>query len=106
MRRTGPEKGWRMPAWGVKLPPERAVRLTAGLIMFVYVTCHLVSHATGLLLLDGIQGIGHDILLAPWRTPIGLSVLLTAFLTHLGLGLRALYRRRHLRMPAIEAWQL
>ncbi len=28
------------------------------------------------------------------------------FLTHLGLGLYALYRRRTLRMPAIEAWQL
>jgi adenylate cyclase len=45
-------------------------------------------------------------LLAPWRTPVGLGLLLAAFLTHLGLGLKALYRRRHLRMPAIEAWQL
>jgi hypothetical protein len=74
--------------------------------MFVYATCHLISHATGLFLLDSIERIGHDIILAPWRTPIGLSLLLAAFLTHLGLGLWALYRRRHLRMPAIEAWQL
>jgi adenylate cyclase len=88
------------------LPLERTVRLTAGLIMFSYATCHLVSHATGLFLLDGIQRIGHDIVLAPWRTTAGLSILLAAFLTHLGLGLTALYRRRHLRMPAIEAWQL
>jgi adenylate cyclase len=89
-----------------KLPSERSIRLTAGLIMFSYATCHLISHATGLFLLDAIERIGHDIILAPWRTPFGLSLLLAAFLTHLGLGLRALYRRRHLRMPAIEAWQL
>ena len=74
--------------------------------MFTYATCHLISHATGLFLLDSIERIGHDIILAPWRTPFGLSLLLAAFLTHLGLGLWALYRRRHLRMPAIEAWQL
>jgi adenylate cyclase len=45
-------------------------------------------------------------LLAPWRnTPMRLA-LLACFVTHGGLGLRALYRRRHLRMPAIEAFQL
>ncbi len=74
--------------------------------MFIYATCHLISHATGLFLLNAVERIGHDIILAPWRTPFGLSLLLAAFLTHLGLGLWALYRRRHLRMPAIEAWQL
>lgn len=95
-----------MPVGGVKLPPERSIRLAAGLIMFAYATCHLISHATGIFLLGALQGVGHDILLAPWRTPVGLTILLAAFLVHLGLGLWALYRRRHLRMPAIEAWQL
>jgi adenylate cyclase len=95
-----------MGALQVKLPSERMIRLTAGLIMFTYATFHLVSHATGLFLLDGIQKVGHDILLAPWRTTAGLCILLIAFATHLALGLTALYRRRHLRMPAIEAWQL
>ena len=95
-----------LPAFQVKLPPERSVRLACGLILFSYAGCHFLSHATWLLLLEGIQAIGHDILLAPWRTPVGLLTLLAAFLIHLGLGLKALYRRRHLRMPAIEAWQL
>jgi adenylate cyclase len=95
-----------MDLFRVKLPPERAIRLTAGLVMFSYATCHLISHATGLFLVNILQSVGHDILLAPWRTPVGLLLLLTSFLTHLGLGLKALYRRRHLRMPAIEAWQL
>jgi len=89
-----------------KLPTERTIRITTGLVMFSYVTCHFVSHATGLFLLNTLQSVGHDIILAPWRTPAGLLLLSASFLTHLGLGLTALYRRRHLRMPAIEAWQL
>jgi adenylate cyclase len=90
----------------LRLPTARATRLVAGLIMFSYATCHLASHATGLFLLDTLEAVGHDIVLAPWRTPVGLILLLLAFLIHLGLGLAALYRRRHLRMPPIEAWQL
>jgi len=85
---------------------ERSVRLTAGLIMFSYAICHLTSHAMGLFLLPGIEGIGHRFILAPWRTPVGLTILLASFTVHLCLGLWALFRRRHLRMPAIEAWQL
>jgi len=46
------------------------------------------------------------VLLAPWQTNTGLIVLYTAFLVHGLLGFYALHRRRHLRMPASEAWQL
>ena len=91
--------------WGVKAPFERNVRLTAGLTLFVYAACHFLSHAFGLFGLQAVQAMGHDILLAPWRTPVGLAVLFAAFFTHLALGFRGLYRRRHLRMPVIEAWQ-
>jgi adenylate cyclase len=90
----------------VKLPLERTIRVGTGLILFAYAANHLISHATGLFLLDAIQAIGHDILMRPWRTPVGLSLLLAAFLVHVGLGLNALFRRRHLRMPALEAVQL
>ncbi len=90
----------------VKLPPERSIRLAAGLILFAYAGTHFASHASGVFLLGAIQAIGHDILMRPWRTPVGLTVLLASFLVHIGLGLTALYRRRHLRMPALEAAQL
>jgi adenylate cyclase len=95
-----------MLAARVRLPSERSIRLATGLIMFAYAACHFISHATGIFLLGTLQAVGHDILLAPWRTPEGLSILLASFVIHLVLGLWALYRRRHLRMPAIEAWQL
>jgi adenylate cyclase len=46
------------------------------------------------------------VLLKPWQTFVGLFALYGSFLLHGALGLRAFYRRRHLRMPASEAWQL
>jgi len=45
-------------------------------------------------------------LLAPWQSYVGLSALYGSFLVHGALGLLALYRRRHLRMPASEVAQL
>src|SRR5579872_3604395 len=105
MQTRGGNRGL-MKLSSMKLPSERTIRITTGLIMFAYVTCHFLSHATGLFLLNTLQSVGHDIILAPWRTPAGLVLLAASFLTHLSLGLYALFRRRHLRMPAIEAWQL
>jgi len=46
------------------------------------------------------------VLLGPWQTNIGLTVLYSSFLVHGLLGLYAFHRRRHLRLPASEAWQL
>jgi adenylate cyclase len=90
----------------VRPPPERSIRLATGLFMFSYAACHFISHATGLLLLDNMELVGRNFVLAPWRnTPMRIA-LLACFVTHCGLGLRALYRRRTLRMPSIEAFQL
>ena len=95
-----------MPALKVNSPSERSIRLASGLFMFSFAVCHFLSHATGLFLLDNMELIGRHVLLAPWRnTPMRVA-LLVCFVVHAGLGLRALYRRRHLRMPAIEAIQL
>jgi adenylate cyclase len=52
------------------------------------------------------MGVASYFLLKPWQTPVGLLALHSSFLTHGALGLFALYRRRHLRMPASEGWQL
>jgi adenylate cyclase len=95
-----------MLALKVNPPSERSIRLISGLFMFSFATSHFLSHATGLLLLDNMELVGRGVFLAPWRnTPMRMALLL-CFVTHCGLGLRALYRRRHLSMPAIEAVQL
>ena len=84
---------------------ERPVRLTTGLILFAFATSRLINHAFGIRSIDTMQA-ASVVLLAPWQTNTGLLVPYTAFLLHGLLGFYALYRRRHLRMPASEAWQL
>ena len=84
---------------------ERPLRLTTGLILFSYATCHFINHAFGIRSVDAMQA-ASAYLLAPWQTRVGLWVLYSSFIVHALLGLHALFRRRHLRMPAGEAWQL
>lgn len=84
----------------------RTIRLVTGLVLFTYAACHFLSHATGIFHLTSMETVGRGILLAPWRSTPGLALLLTAFFVHGGLGMLALIRRQHLRMPALEAWQL
>jgi adenylate cyclase len=84
---------------------ERPVRLTTGMILFAFATSHLLNHALGIRSIEAMQA-ASAILLAPWQTDAGLIVLYTSFLVHGLLGLYALHRRRHLRLPASEAWQL
>jgi adenylate cyclase len=88
------------------LPMERSIRLISGLILFGFAMCHFLSHATGLLLLDVMDRVGRRVLLAPWHTWVGVLILFGAVFIHAALGLKALWRRRHLHIPAREAWQL
>jgi adenylate cyclase len=86
-------------------PLVRKVRLAAGLILFTYVFLHLTNHSLGLVSYRAMEtGLGWALVL--WRSLPGTAVLYGAFLTHLALGLWALYRRRTLRRPAWEALQL
>ena len=84
---------------------ERPLRLVSGLILFAYATSHLVNHAFGIRSIEAMSA-ASLVLLNPWQTLPGLTLLYTSFFAHGLLGLYALYRRRHLRMPAGEAWQL
>src|SRR5712672_2749116 len=83
-------------------PLVRPLRLATGLTLFAYATSHLINHAFGIHSVGAFQAAGLA-LLKPWQTVPGHLVLYTAFLVHGSLGLYALYRRRHLRIPANEA---
>jgi adenylate cyclase len=78
-------------------------RLTTGLTLLFYVLTHNLNHALGLISLSAMEA-GRSVFLGFWR-PLE-PVLLLAALLHLSIGLRALYRRKSLRMPAMEAIQL
>src|SRR5262249_39858291 len=84
---------------------ERPIRMTTGLILFTFATSHLIDHALGIRSIDLMQA-ASAYLLAPWQSFGGLIILYTCFFAHGLLGFYALYRRRHLRLPASEAWQL
>jgi adenylate cyclase len=83
----------------------RRLRLGTGLVLFTYVTTHLLNHALGLVSLAAMDA-ARPWFLALWRNPAGTLLLYGSLLTHLALALWSLYRRRHLRMPAWEASQL
>jgi adenylate cyclase len=83
----------------------RRLRISTGLILFTYLTTHFLNHALGLISLEAMEA-GRWWFLALWRNPIGTLALYGALLTHFTLALVALYRRRHLRMPALELTQL
>ena len=78
-------------------------RLATGLILFFYVLTHNLNHALGLISLSAMEA-GRMVFLGFWR-PLEPMLLLAALL-HLAIGLRALYRRKSLRMPFLEAAQL
>ena len=81
------------------------LRLSSGLILFAYVTTHLLNHALGLESLRLAEW-GRGWFLAVWRSPPGTMVLYGSLATHILLALLAVYRRRHLRMPAWELVRL
>jgi len=83
----------------------RVLRLSAGLVLLTYLTTHYLNHALGIVSLAAMEA-GRVWFLWFWRQPLVSLVLYTALITHIFLGLWALYRRQTLRMPAWEATQL
>ena len=83
----------------------RAVRLWSGVILFVYVSMHLLNHALGLVSLSAMEA-GRVWFLAVWRNPVGTGVLYGSLSTHILLTMWSLYSRRSLRMHRWEVSQL
>ncbi|MBW8754930.1 MAG: adenylate/guanylate cyclase domain-containing protein [Sphingomonadales bacterium] len=80
-------------------------RLTAGLVLFTYVSLHLINLSLGLVSIAAMDAMLAVVILF-WGHWSVQAVLLTSLLTHFGLALRALFRRRTLRMPKRECAQL
>ena len=81
---------------------RRNLRLASGLLLFAYVTLHLVCHALGLVSLDAAEaGLRATVLL--WHSGPGTVLLYGAAALHIGLALLAIYDRRTLRMAPLNA---
>jgi len=83
----------------------RRLRLGTGLVLFGYVSTHLLNHAVGLLSLEALE-VARRVFVWFWRLPPLTIALYGSLLIHLTLAFVALYRRRSLRMPLSEAAQL
>jgi adenylate cyclase len=83
----------------------RRIRLWTGLILFLYATMHLLNQAFGIRSVDAMD-MAARVLFDPWQSMPGRVLLYGGLTIHATLGLRALYRRRHLRLPAVDAVQL
>lgn len=84
---------------------ERRLRLWTGLVLFVFVATHLLNHALGLVSLEAAEA-GRLVFLRFWRGPIGTALFYPSLVAHVGLVLWAIYQRRRLRLPILEAVRL
>ena len=87
------------------IPWERTTRLWAGLILFVFVTTHLLNHAVGIFGVDAMQAV-QEWRIAIWRSWPGTFLLYGALIVHVILVLKRLVLRRTWRMPLKEAFQI
>jgi adenylate cyclase len=81
------------------------LRLGTGLIMFIYVTGHLLNHALGLISVQVMQSVT-AIFVGPWRTVPGMILLGGALVIHMAVALSSFWRRRNFRLKTWEAVQL
>jgi len=95
-------RAWRVLRRRVTL---RRVRLATGLVLFSYVTIHLGNHALGNASFDTMEDV-LDFLSYIWLDRTVTVVLYGSLLTHLGLGLWALYSRRWHSVRPPEVVQL
>ncbi len=89
----------------VRATGARQVRLVCGVILFAYVVSHFLNHALGNISVEAMEaGVYYHTLF--WQfLPVSI-IFYTAALTHMGLGIYALYERRQFRWRTIEPLQL
>jgi adenylate cyclase len=80
-------------------------RLGAGVVLFAYVSTHLLNHCLGNISLAAMES-GRFVFLGLWRNPVGTTLLYGALSVHILLVLYSLFRRRTLRLPRHEAIQV
>ncbi|OCC03210.1 hypothetical protein BA190_19705 [Labrys sp. WJW] len=88
-----------------RLPRERELRLWAGVVLFAFVTTHLLNHALGVFGVTTMEAVQRWRIWA-WQSYGGTTLLYGALLTHATLALKRLTTRRISRMPLEELVQI
>ncbi|WPB58743.1 adenylate/guanylate cyclase domain-containing protein [Xylophilus sp. GOD-11R] len=88
-----------------RLPTQRGLRWTSGLVLLAYVALHLLDHALGLVSLATAES-ALDAAHRFWHSLPGTALLYGAAGVHLALAFAAVWERRSLRLPPAEAVRL
>lgn len=83
----------------------RRLRLFSGLVLFTYITSHLINHTLGIFSLALAES-GLRLALMLWRIPVISFLLYGAAAIHFALALWTLYGRREWRLPPLEILRL
>lgn len=83
----------------------RSVRLASGLALGAFLLTHFINLSAGLISPRAMDAV-RPFLTGLWSNPVGFCVLYSSLSVHVGLTLRALYRRRTLAMSGGEILQL
>jgi len=83
----------------------RRIRLLTGLVMFAYLTQHLLNHALGVVSLPLAEG-ALKLAIVFWRNPVATIALYGAAAVHFALALWTLYSRGEWHLPLIEIVRL
>lgn len=110
------------PSWKMKTPHQLAfhlrqflaldahaslgqLRWSSGLVLWIYVALHLANHGMGLVSLYAAETMRMEAQML-WRSIPGTVVLYGALVIHGAMALVAVWQRRSLRMPVMEAIRL
>ena len=80
------------------------LRLGSGIVLFCYVSLHLLNHALGLVSLAAMEA-GREWFLFVWRSPVGSLLLNGSLSVHVALALVSVYYYRHSRLSLRERVQ-
>ena len=83
----------------------RRLRFGSGVVLMVYIACHLANHAMGLVSLDAAEAMLRVVSIF-WQSKIGTLLLYGAAAVHVALALHAIYQRRTLRLPPMELFRI
>ncbi len=105
LRATAPandhDAGTPAPEHGGLRQAVRRLQLGSGIVLWLYVSIHLVNHALGIASID-IAERGLTLAIALWRSVPGTILLYGAAGLHFALAIRTIYGRRHWALPRAE----
>ncbi|WGY73593.1 hypothetical protein KEC55_31670 [Burkholderia cepacia] len=79
----------------------RRLQLGSGIMLWIYISIHMVNHALGIWSIDVAERALH-LAIGVWQSRPGTILLYGAASLHFALAIRTIYGRRHWRLPPAE----